>query len=124
MDYIIDPMWFYWLQVADAVNGICGILTIILGVALVLMGVFYVCLAIFGGDDYTDECAKLFKYIKRLATVFAITMLCVIFVPSKRTFVEMEIAKHATYSNVESVKEQIKDAADYILDRLEGKENE
>ena len=123
MDYIINPMWFYWLQVANTVKNICGILTIILGVALASTAVFYVCMTVFGGDDCTDECAKLLKHIKRLAPIFAITMLCVIFVPSKRTLIEMEIAKHATYSNVESVKEQIKDAADYILDRLEGKEN-
>ena len=123
MDYIINPMWFYWLQVANTVKNICGILTIILGVALASTAVFYVCMTVFGGDDCTDECAKLLKHIKRLAPIFAITMLCVIFVPSKRTLIEMEIAKHATYSNVESVKEQIKDAADYILDRLEGKES-
>lgn len=123
MDFIIDPIWFYWLQVADAIKGICDILTIVIGGALALMAFLCVYLTVFEYDDYTDECTKLLKYVKRMVPIFAVTMLCVIFIPSKRTLIEMEIAKHATYSNVESVKEQIKDATDYILDRLEGKEN-
>ena len=120
MDYIINPMWFYWLQVADAVKSECIILTVIIGSILVIAAFVCGVWTIFGDNYYTDECAKLIKYIKRLVPIFIITTLCVIFVPSKRTLIEMEIAKHATYSNVESVKEQIKDATDYILDKLEG----
>ena len=42
-----------------------------------------------------------------------------IFIPSKRTLIEMEVAKHATYENMEIVEEKIKDATDYILEKIQ-----
>lgn len=117
-NYIINPMWFYWLQVVDGVQCMFFIVAILSTIVLIVCGIiafaFYV-------DDYCEcESEKIIKCLKPTVLILVISMLLVVFIPSKQTLIEMEIAKHATYSNVESVKEQIKDAADYILDRLEG----
>lgn len=123
MDYIIDPMWFYWLQIVDSIQGLCGVIAILSGVIGVIMLVFYLA-SVVDGDTYEEDSRKRLKgLIKPLAVCFIIEITVTVFIPSKQTLIEMEIAKHATYSNVESIKEQITDAADYILDRLEGKEN-
>lgn len=121
MNYIINPMWFYWLQVVDATKGACLIVAVATGIVLAIIICFHFFFSVFESEYYVDECAKILKYIKLLTPIFIIATFCVALIPSKRTLIEMEVAKHATYSNVESVKEQIKDAADYILDRLEGK---
>lgn len=121
MDYIIDPMWFYWLQVVDMMRVVITGGMVIFGVGLAFCVAGFISLKV---DEYDEECEQVAKYIKRIAIVFAIVVLGFAFIPSKRTLIEMEVAKHATYSNVESIKEQITDAADYILDRLEGEEKE
>lgn len=124
MDYIIDPMWFYWLQIVDSVQGLFCIVAIISGAIGVIMSVLYIASVVEGCTYEEDSRKRLKGLIKPLAVCFIIAITVTVFIPSKQTLIEMEIAKHATYSNVESVKEQIKDATDYILDRLEGKENE
>lgn len=123
MDYIINPMWFYWLQIVDSIQGLCGVIAILSGVIGVIMIVFYIASEVDGCTYEEDSRKRLKGLIKPLAVCFIIAITVAVFIPSKQTLIEMEIAKHATYSNVESIKEQITDAADYILDRLEGKEN-
>ncbi len=119
MDYIINPMWFYWLQVADDAKFLLAIAGAIGGIIAIAI---WLCVIGNGGMSI-EEGKRVAKIAKWYAIMFWLIFIISIFIPSKQTLIEMEIAKHATYSNVESVKEQIKDAADYILDRLEGKEN-
>ena len=116
MDYIINPMWFYWLSVVNNLKVAATIFTIVTGI---IVGVV---LMIFFLDDINIFKDHMILGVS-VVLIFIASAIALIFIPSKQTLIEMEIAKHATYSNVESVKEQIKDAADYILDRLEGKEN-
>ena len=120
MDYIINPMWFYWLQIVDSIHDMCCIIAITSGVLGVIMLVFYIASVVEGCTYEEDSRKRLKGLIKPLAVCFIISITVAVFTPSKQTLIEMEIAKHATYSNVESIKEQITDAADYILDRLEG----
>jgi hypothetical protein len=123
MDYIIDPMWFYWLQIVDSIQGLFCITAIISGIISLIALAFYIASVIEGCTYEEDDRKRLKGLLKPFAICFIIAITAAAFIPSKQTLIEMEIAKHATYSNVESIKEQIKDAADYILDRLEGKEN-
>lgn len=117
MDYIINPMWFYWISVVDDLKMTALILAIVTGVAVGIASTFLLC------DDINIFEDHMILGVSGVL-LFIASVIALIFIPSKQTLIEMEIAKHATYSNVESVKEQIKDAADYILDRLEGKEKE
>ncbi len=117
-DYVINPMWFYLLQVVDGIQCVFFIVAILSAIVLIVCGI--IAFALYVDDCYECESEKIIKCLKPTVLILVISMLLVVFIPSKQTLIEMEIAKHATYSNVESVKEQIKDAADYILDRLEG----
>ena len=117
-DYIINPMWFYLLQVVDGVQGVFFVVAILSAIVLIVCGI--IAFALYVDDCCECESDRIIKCLKPTVLILVVSMLLVVFIPSKQTLIEMEIAKHATYSNVESVKEQIKDAADYILDRLEG----
>lgn len=121
-DYIINPMWFYWLQVVDGIQGVFFVVAILSAIALIVCGI--IACALYVDDCFEDESKKIVKCLRPTVFILVVSMLLVIFIPSKKTLIEMEIAKHATYSNVTSIKEQITDAADYILNKLEGKEKE
>lgn len=113
MDYIINPMWFYWLSVADAADFFAG------GVCLVSILVFLGSLLVRGvdADDYTPEKSKeRMRKITRISLIAALVsgIICA-FVPSKQTLIEMMIARTATYDNVSWTLEKVKEAVDYII---------
>lgn len=118
MDYIINPMWFYWLQVVDMIRGTIIGGMFIFGFVLAFCVVSYIILK---ANECDKDCEEAAKQTKRIAVIFAIMILGFTFIPSKQTLIEMEVAKHATYSKEESIEEQIINAMDYILDKLEGK---
>lgn len=112
MNYVINPSWFYWVSVFDALKYVC------IGASVVIaIGGGIICgMAI--ADSYDDEIKE---WIKRLKIVFAVSaaLLCVgIFVPSEATMIKMMLAKYATYENVADAYQAILDGAKYILEGL------
>ena len=114
MNYIIKPSWFYWLSVVDAVRIACIGCIIITGVATMI-------LLFARGDCYEgdDEYKAITKWIESCIVLMAICVLIVIFVPSKQTLIEMQIAKYATYENAQWTVEGLKSAVDYVIKALE-----
>lgn len=115
MDYIINPSWFYWIEVAYTVK-ICSF------VAAVILLIASIVLAIVSHiDDDFDEHEDAKKKRKVMAVcLVALALFSVvgIFVPSKQTLIEMMIAKKATYDNVSWTIEQVKEAVDYIISAI------
>lgn len=106
--YIINPMWFYWIGIADAIK--CT-MCIIAALLLVIAGTCF--------DIFIDEEPKLCKKIIPKIAVAGMTCLIIaLFVPSKETLIEMQIAKYATWENAEWTINAIKDAVDYIVDAI------
>lgn len=115
MDYIINPAWFYWIEVADTTKAISIIAIVVLLIACVVLAI------IAGMDrslgDYTEAkvllsaCSKCFIFL-------AVSTLVCIFIPSKKTLMEMQIARLATRSNVELTIAQVKEIVDYIINAM------
>lgn len=110
--YIINPMWFYWVSVADGLKTFC----IAFPIALFVAGIFFGIIKIADMDD--DEKKPFIKTCSIVAAILLAILIMAIFIPSKATLIQMEIAKHATYENTELLMEQIKEASDYILENL------
>lgn len=111
--YIIDPMWFYWVSVADSLKELC----IALPIVIFAVGVIFSIFAYSDLDDDDDK--KAFIKTRLIAAAFLLLILIIaIFIPSKETLIQMEIAKHATYENTEVLMQKIKEASDYILENL------
>lgn len=115
MEYIINPSWFYWIEVSDCIKG-CAIATavIFLCAAIILAVVAKM------DDDFNEHRSA---NAKRKVLIYCLVSLAVcvaviIFVPSKRTLIEMMIAKKATYDNVSWTIEQIKEAVDYVISAI------
>lgn len=115
MEYIINPSWFYWIEVANAVK-ICSFVaaTILLCASIVLAVVSH-------DDDFFgdhEDAKKKRKVMAACLVALALFSVVGIFVPSKQTLIEMMIAKKATYDNVSWTIEQVKEAVDYIISAI------
>lgn len=129
MNYIINPVWFYWISVVDGIKGalICSLI-----LSMVISFIFFTIIMV----DYRDEAYnpeawgvsestiteyKMFrKYLIISVIVLAVSAIGLIFIPSKNTLIEMQIAKYATYENAEISVESIKSAVDYIVNAIKG----
>ena len=123
MTYIINPMWFYWLSVADKICEATHTLAILL---FIFSAAAYVMTAAFkfnalDDDGFDRECSNYIAGTKaqRIATVLAVLAVIMsaiyTFIPSAETLIEMQIARFATVENAEWTLNAIKSATDYIV---------
>lgn len=117
MDYIINPMWIYWIHVIDTLKWICLGLSIASGIGVGLELIFYFENIGFGGDDKDVIASK--KALRYFIPIFCISLIITIFAPSETTMLKMLIAKIATKSNVDMTVESIKSVVDYIVESIQ-----
>ncbi len=123
MDYIINPMWFYWLSVADGLKTFFIAATVILGASCIVLFIVACVYKSFGSgyseDDEDNVKAKIyFRTVKLLIIVTSVCAVVSIFIPSRNTLIEMQVAKFATYENAEWTIDTIKSAVDYIVQSI------
>lgn len=114
MTYIINPWFFYWLQVSDTLRGILRILTGLAGVALVIaVAVKLGCLF----DDAEEQTIKATsKALKASILLFVPLLLLYAMLPSRDTLLSMQIAGMATTENAELALSAIQNAVDYLVE--------
>ena len=114
MDYIINPAWFYWIEVSNTAKVVTAITMIALIIACIvlacMMGVSY------GIDDREYKTCK--KNLVRCFIFAVISAFVFIIIPSKSTLMEMQIARLATRSNVDLTVEKVKEIVDYIINAM------
>lgn len=99
---IIDPMWFYWIQVVDAIKTLLMIISVI-GVGI-MMGMALI-------SALEEEKKGLKRYICS-TVLFTILLTVTLLIPERQTLIQMKIAEYATYENVDFVIEKITDVAE------------
>lgn len=113
MNYIINPSWFYWIAVADTAS---LVLTILFGCFLVACLILWpLTMVDWVGDE--DDIRK-----RKVCIVFsvlaAVTGLVAMFIPSRDTLIEMQIARLATPDNAAWTVEKLKEVVDYIVEAI------
>lgn len=124
---IINPMTLYWINVSNSVKTLSVIVSLFTGVVAVCL----VSLYIYSVHEYNDktwsestreECkqdAALYKTWAIVSTaLFSLFLLAALFVPSKQTIIEMNIARLATGENIQTGLDAIKQAADYVINAM------
>lgn len=102
---IIDPMWFYWIQVVDAIKSLLMAISII-GVGI-MTGIVIMCII-------EEEKEGLIKYI--CVTIFFFILLTVaLLIPERQTLIQMKAAEYATHENIESIITEIEKTAEKII---------
>lgn len=115
MNYIIDPMWLYWVNVVDWLKGAVLAITII---ATVVAFIRFVTAMTDKDWDSESERKQKMKSARVLCVIALIAFMASTFIPSKQTLIEMQVAKFATYENAEWTVETIKQAVDYIVEAI------
>lgn len=119
MNPIISPLTIYLINLMDPLHTVC----------IIACGIFLI-IGIFYGIDYLDckdsgseqnqiRAQKALGRTKRMAVVCVICMLLTIFVPTKTTIIEMIVAQNVTIDNLNSGEEKLKEAIDYLVDKVE-----
>lgn len=113
MNYVIDPMWFYWLQVFQSLK----VLLIIFSVLLASAGAIVLFVA---SEEWKEDERK--KKIKPgvIYIIFAfVIMTAALLIPQKETMIQMKVAENVTYEKVEKVVEQVQETAKGIMKGFE-----
>lgn len=109
MNYIVDPSWVYWMNVADAikcvamvVGGVFGLISIIATPVMLA--------------DYDREDVR--KLVIPFIVLTAVLLLAGVFIPSKKTLITMKVAELATKENITLTAQQLKEIVDYIINAI------
>jgi len=107
MEPIINPTYFYLIDVFSTLKPICVIITVIMAIAFVV-------------SFFADEVNKKRWTIAHIASGIG----CVIFlfahilIPSESTMYKIAIAKYATPDNIEAITEYVSDTASAATDKV------
>lgn len=113
MTCIINPMWFYWIHVAECLKTASCVLAVMALIFTASSGVVYwLC----EKDSDVEAVKKMFVVSLVCAVVFGIPAM---FIPSKNTLIEMKIAGITTKENIGWTVEQIKSVVDYIVEAMQ-----
>lgn len=115
MDYIINPAWFYWIEVADTIKAVSIVSIVVLLIACIILAIVVGMDRALGDDTEGKVHSAIF--CKCLIALTVLTLVCVL-VPSKRTLMEMQIARLATRSNVDLTIDKVKEIVDYIINAM------
>lgn len=121
MNPIIDPMFFYWLEMVGKVGTTAGFIGAA-GWFLVTILAFAFSLAMAEGNN-GNLSPESWQTVKKWAmTGYIITALCGVLwlvTPSQQTLIGMQVAKHVTVNNIQSAKEEVTEFIDYIMLKIE-----
>jgi len=109
MDNIINPAWFYWLNVVDNIRTTAEV------VMFIVICTAFVTLLLTWFDDSCLTLQKAKKYLIVIGVILLVAIMIVLFVPSRQAMIEMQVARYATYDNVSLTVDGIKEIADYIV---------
>ena len=122
---IVNPMWFYYLQLVEKADFICFMATVVFG-AIIIIGLIFHTITYLDEYDisFTDEeitplPERIKSFIKVPMIFFIIALIIGAVIPTKETLVSMKIAEYATYENLDIATEKIKDVTDYIFEKID-----
>lgn len=112
MEYVINPMWFYWLQISDGLH----VLLLVSGIFALIGGVVIGWVA-FDSPFYDEE--ETYKMRKSSVRAIICGIICILVstaIPTNETLIKMQIAKFGTKDNVETVLQTINDKTDKLIE--------
>ena len=124
MTPIINPWIFYLMHLINGLHIVSIICTAIF--AILLLGIVLLLFFLWIEDEGEDD--SFFKHTKKSfkpILIFLIISLSVfIITPDKKTAYTMLIANYITENNIEAGKEEVKEIIDYVVDKLDNKDED
>ena len=116
MTYVINPWFFYWMQVTDTLREALSILACLAGVALLIAAALKMGCLFGDQDEQTNKAAS--GALKSSIFLFVPLLLLYVLLPSRDTLLSMQVASLATVENAESAIAAIQSAVDYIIEAI------
>lgn len=123
MEPIINPWFFYFIDIGDSLNTLALTIAVITGI--IWVGLWIAASVMI--DEYrtlTENMQN--KYIrfcwkkgKLFIIIMIVTAIIGIAIPSKSAMVEMAVMQQVTPNNIEKGKEIVKSTTDYIFEKFE-----
>lgn len=115
MTPIINPWWFYLVDVIGNFKLACLALLLI-----IVIGFGATVLIEVGGaaDELELDEAKVIKTLKKMVVAGVLLITFDMLLPSKKTCYQMIIASQVTEENIKSAEDVIKDSVDYIFEKI------
>lgn len=121
MTYIINPFYFYIINVLSSLDIIMTFALFAAGIASVILGFWYLSLTYSEDDDceyVQKDRARVKRYfIRVLSLTFAIALVSAL-LPNRETLYQILVAKYATTENAQWSVDAIKSVVDYIVQSI------
>lgn len=125
MNYMVNPMLFYWCSVSDTVKAlaiIVAIMLIVVCLVFLFIGAFHIGETLdYGGGENSNGYkvgVKFLNWARKCSIPLAIALVLFAFIPSEKTLYKMMVANVATYENIDLTAETIEDAFDHVIEKL------
>lgn len=124
-NYIINPSWFYWIDVVDGLSFAVSFVVVLLGIMVATISIIYGvnCRMINEYPNLSDNEKRINPQLKRIMPILWIvwitSVIALIFIPSKDTLITMIVAKYATYENAGLTVDALKSAVDYVVQAIQ-----
>lgn len=115
MGYIINPNWFYWVSICDALKTAMLIIGTILFIGC---ATGWICVLLWGSELVDHDERKLRNVLCVISAICVASFLVGIFIPSRNTLIEMQIARLATKGNADMTIDKVKEIVDYIINAM------
>lgn len=120
-EYVVNPMVFYWAEVSTVLK----FFVITFGV---IGGIVSICCCISALEkiesEYHETTDADFKALTKAKVSIALCVVVILagaFIPTKRTIIQMSVAKLATVDNVDNVLETIDEKTDKLIEAFGSK---
>lgn len=116
MTYVINPWFFYWMQVADALREALSILACLVGVAMAIAAA--VKMGCWFGEESDELKRNTNRALKASVILFVPLLLLYSLLPSRVTLLSMQVASLTTAENAEMALAAVQSAVDYIIEAM------
>lgn len=121
MNPIINPWWFYLIDIVSEAE-LVSVIVFVIGV-ITLIGVIMI--YILDHDCMLkEEQEQLKKFLKALVVSVIISCIACAVIPSKETIYAMMISEQITPNNIQVVGGTLEDAVDYIFEKIDALDDE
>nr|WP_297936689.1 hypothetical protein [uncultured Lachnoclostridium sp.] len=115
MNYIINPIWFYVIEVLQNIRMICFVSLLIISIYSV--GSYLLCFDEFE-ENIVEKLEKNKCILKKNIVIFILLLSVLSILPKEETCYKMMVASQVTDENVSKAEDIIKDSVDYIFEKL------
>jgi hypothetical protein len=118
MNPIISPLTIYLINLMDPLHAVFIGACIVFLVLGILNGIDYLDNKDSSTEKYQKQAQKALGRTRRMAVICVLCMLLAVFVPSKNTIIEMIVAQNITINNINAGEEKVKEAIDYLVEKV------